>query len=292
MIFNKLCVSEMLSNIMTFTKSTLPWPLLIMSYSRIFYRFSEYKTYATFMIRNYPGRFEYHKLADFGECGIRYREAGPVLKDIIITTCHYNETNNDNYNTNYVYNDADYDYHGVVERKSYKNNNNILKSAIESGLSYIRVRDYTLNKWNQTNQVPGYIQLDHVYSFDVDHDDDDDSIVVDITIPSSTTTTVDLAAVTIVSEYDSLTKLEQKSQQILSQSSSSQSSSLLLLSSSEHKIFQTIQILAITYIWDKIVIITKISMDDVKIMMIDILRRYSQNFVVLFVLIILISNSI
>ena len=278
MIFNKLCVSEMLSNIMTFTKSTLPWPLLIMSYSRIFYRFSEYKTYATFMIRNYPGRFEYHKLADFGECGIRYREAGPVLKDIIITTCHYN--------------DADYDYHGVVERKSYKNDNNILKSAIESGLSYVRVRDYTLKKWNQTNQVPGYIQLDHVYSFDIDHDDDDDSIVVDITIPSSTTTPVDLAAVTIVSEYDSLTKLEQKSQQILSQSSSSQSSSLLLLSSSEHKIFQTIQILAITYIWDKIVIITKISMDDVKIMMIDILRRYSQNFVVLFVLIILISNSI
>lgn len=282
MIFNKLCVFEMLSNIMTFTKSTLPWPLLIMSYSRIFYRFSEYKTYATFMIRNYPDQFEYHKLADFGECGIRYREAGPVLRDIIITTCHYNETNN---------NDADYDYHVVVERKTYKNDNNILKSAIESGLSYVRVRDYTLKKWNQTNQVPGYIQLDHVYSFDVDHDDDDDeSIVVDITIPSTTTTTVALAAVTIVSEYDSLNELEQKSQQILSQSSSQISSSLLLSSSSEQKIFQTIQILAITYIWDKIVIITKISMDDVKIMMIDILRRYSQNFIVLFVLIILISN--
>ena len=147
------------------------------------------------------------------------------------------------------------------------------------------MRDYTLKKWNQTNQVPGYIKLDHVYSFDVDHDDDD-SIVVDITFPSTITTTVDLAAVTIVSEYDSLTELEQKSQQILSQSSS------LLSSSSEQKIFQTIQILAITYIWDKIAIITKISMDDVKIMMIDILRRYSQNFVVLFVLIILISNSI
>ena len=278
----------MLSNIMTFTKSTLPWPLLIMSYSRIFYRFSEYKTYATFMIRNYPDRFEYHKLADFGECGIRYREAGPVLKDIIISTCHYNETNNnnnDNYHTNYVYNDANYDYHGIVERKSNKIDNNILKSAIESGLSYVRVRDYTLKKWNQTNQVPGYIQLDHVYSFDVDHDDDD-SIVVDIAIPSTITTTVDLAAVTIVSEYDSLTELEQKSQQILSQSSS------LLSSSSEQKIFQTIQILAITYIWDKIAIITKISMDDVKIMMINILRRYSQNFVVLFLLIILISNSI
>jgi hypothetical protein len=280
----------MLSNIMTFTKSTLPWPLLIMSYSRIFYRFSEYKTYATFMIRNYPNRFEYHKLADFGECGIRYREAGPVLRDIIITTCSNN--NDDNFDTNYVDNNINkvkkvYDNNNT-ERKCYKNDNNIFKSAIESGLSYVRVRDYTLKKWNQTNQVPGYIQLDHVYSFDVDHDDDD-SIVVDIAIPSSTTTTtsttVAFAAVTIVSEYDSVNdELEQKTQQILSQSSSSSSSS------SEQKIYQTIQILAISYIWDKIVIITKINIDDVKIMMIDILRRYSQNFIVLFVLIILVSN--
>lgn len=282
MIFNKLCVFEMLSNIMSFTKSTLPWPLLIMSYSRIFYRFSEYKTYATFMIRNYPNRFEYHKLNDFGECGIRFRDAGPVLKDIIISTYHNNNntTNNDINDDDYHgdYEDKNNDDDADVEKKSYKNDENSLKLAIASGLSYLRVRDYTLKKWNQTNQVPGYIQLDHVYSFDIDvhkseiDDNYADSIVVDVTIPTTTT---------VAAEYDSLTELEQKTQQISSQSSSS----------SEQKIYQTIQLLVITCIWDKIVTMSKISMDDMKIM-IDILRRYSQNFIVLFVVIIIFVSNI
>lgn len=269
---------------MSFTKSTLPWPLLIMSYSRIFYRFSEYKTYATFMIRNYPNRFEYHKLADFGECGIRFRDAGPVLKDIIISTYHYSTSNDDdnyhgdNEDKNHKHDNTD-DYYN-----NYKNDKNSLKSAIASGLSYVRVRDYTLKKWNQTNQVPGYIQLDHVYSFDVE--DDDDSIVVDVKIPSLTSTTITTitTALAVDSKNDSVTEIEQETQQYSLLASSS-------LSSSEQKIYQTIQLLAITYIWDKIVIMSKISVDDAKIL-IDILRRYSQNFIVLFIVIIIVVNNI
>jgi hypothetical protein len=51
------------------------WPKLLMSYSRKFFRFSEYKTYATFMKRKYPEEFHYHVFRDFGEGGLRFREA-------------------------------------------------------------------------------------------------------------------------------------------------------------------------------------------------------------------------
>lgn len=84
MVFNKFYVLEMLELMVRFTGVTnLPWPLLIMRQSRTYYRFSEYKTYATFMLRMHPEDFHYHPLKLFGQGGLRFREANEVVEDMM-----------------------------------------------------------------------------------------------------------------------------------------------------------------------------------------------------------------
>ena len=83
MVFNKHYVCEMLEFMRKFTRSTLPWPLLIMSQSRRFYRFSEYKTYATFMLNRHPADFHYYPLSDFGEGGLRFRDANRIVEQML-----------------------------------------------------------------------------------------------------------------------------------------------------------------------------------------------------------------
>ena len=78
MVFHKKYITELLDLMMRTTKSTLPWPQMIMSYSKQFYRFSEYKTYTTFMKRYHPEHFFYHPLSCYGEGGLRFREANDV----------------------------------------------------------------------------------------------------------------------------------------------------------------------------------------------------------------------
>eukprot|EP01037_Dinobryon_pediforme_P018291 gene18292-18553_t len=78
MVFNKHFMKELLDHMIETTKSDLPWPLLVMSLSRTYYRFSEYKTYATFMMNKHPGEFRYHELRHFGEGGLRFREANSI----------------------------------------------------------------------------------------------------------------------------------------------------------------------------------------------------------------------
>jgi len=53
MVFQKKYVKELMDLMNETTKSDLPMPKLIMSLSRKFYRFSEYKTYCSFMVRNH-----------------------------------------------------------------------------------------------------------------------------------------------------------------------------------------------------------------------------------------------
>ena len=65
------------------TGSNIPWPLMIMAASRKFYRFSEYKTYATFMSKLHPEEFSYHELSMFGEGGLRFREADSIVDDML-----------------------------------------------------------------------------------------------------------------------------------------------------------------------------------------------------------------
>lgn len=54
-----------------------------MSLSRQYYRFSEYKTYATFMLNKHPDKFHYHDLNCFGEGGLRFREANTIVDEML-----------------------------------------------------------------------------------------------------------------------------------------------------------------------------------------------------------------
>ena len=54
-----------------------------MSQSRQYYRFSEYKTYATFMLNRHPEDFHYHDLKSFGEGGLRFREANTIVDEML-----------------------------------------------------------------------------------------------------------------------------------------------------------------------------------------------------------------
>ena len=83
MVFQADNVSEMLQLIADNTECSDPWPLMIMAASRKFYRFSEYKTYATFMLKKHPEQFHYHELPLFGEGGLRFREANSIVDDML-----------------------------------------------------------------------------------------------------------------------------------------------------------------------------------------------------------------
>ena len=83
MVFQTQYVREMLDLMAEKTASLDAWPIMIMASSRKFYRFSEYKTYATFMIKHHPDAFHYHELALFGNGGLRFREANNVIDDML-----------------------------------------------------------------------------------------------------------------------------------------------------------------------------------------------------------------
>ena len=83
MVFQTRYVREMLDLMAEKTASLEPWPIMIMSSSRKFYRFSEYKTYATFMLKNHPDDFNYHELSLFGDGGLRFREANNIIDDML-----------------------------------------------------------------------------------------------------------------------------------------------------------------------------------------------------------------
>ena len=83
MVFETRYVREMLDLMAEKTASLEPWPIMIMASSRKFYRFSEYKTYATFMLKHHPRDFNYHELAHFGDGGLRFREANNIIDDML-----------------------------------------------------------------------------------------------------------------------------------------------------------------------------------------------------------------
>jgi len=132
MIFNKDYINEMLNLIIknNYESHNIPWPKLIMSYSRKFYRFSEYKTYSTFMINNHAEEFHYHLFNEFGDGGLRFRDANEIIERILIDCPIING--------------------GIPYNKFKQFFDNIWK---------------TLPGANH-NIIPAYIQLDHVYGFD------------------------------------------------------------------------------------------------------------------------------
>lgn len=132
MWFHASVVNALLRHIEHHNSSALPWPLLIMSFSRRFDRFSEYMTYAAFaLIQQRNGScdspLEYHKFNAFGNDGIRFRNADVVIREIV-ESC----------------------------------------GVLDGGLPYDRVRDYARMKWpGDRCNGPGYIQLDRVYGLNV-----------------------------------------------------------------------------------------------------------------------------
>lgn len=58
------------------------WINCIMQLSHMFFRFSEYKTVATFMTKYFPEMLKYHKFKKYGRFGHRIREPKPFIKEI------------------------------------------------------------------------------------------------------------------------------------------------------------------------------------------------------------------
>jgi hypothetical protein len=136
MVFNKHYVNEMLSFMNAFTGSALPWPLLIMSYSKKFYRFSEYKTYATYMLNRHPTEFHYHPLSDYGEGGLRFRDANRIVEQML-ASCPLSKGG------------LSYGQIVTFAKENMAEFQGPISTAQEVRLEH--------------SVVPGYIQLDHVY---------------------------------------------------------------------------------------------------------------------------------
>ena len=82
MVFNSAYVRELLELMSCHTGSTKPWPLLIMSFSKKYFRFSEYMTYASFMVKYHPDELNYHEYSLFGKNGMRFRDASLVIDSL------------------------------------------------------------------------------------------------------------------------------------------------------------------------------------------------------------------
>jgi len=63
-------------------KSEKPWYLSILSLSKKFWRFSEYKCIATFMMEKKPELLHYHSFQKYGN-GIRFRDSREIYREIM-----------------------------------------------------------------------------------------------------------------------------------------------------------------------------------------------------------------
>jgi hypothetical protein len=166
MVFHRRHVEELLTLITRRYQEKNPqqaneksWPQIIMGLSHSFYRFSEYKTYSSFMVYNHPDSFHYHPLDHFGKGGIRFREANEVISKML-QDCSYS--------------DAGISYAQVV-------NFTFSNHSILSNDSLVRING-DLDQMN----IPPYVQLDHVYGLrGIDLRLSDTAIKVLSSIPSS-----------------------------------------------------------------------------------------------------------
>jgi hypothetical protein len=91
------------------TKNNDTWVKIIMSLSKTFYRFSEYKCVATFMNKYFPDLLLFYPYSSYGENGIRYRDSQDILEKIknFLKT---NETNKLTYKIFKKFIEANYKY--------------------------------------------------------------------------------------------------------------------------------------------------------------------------------------
>jgi hypothetical protein len=85
------------------------WIKIIMSLSKTFYRFSEYKCVATFMNKYFPELLLFYPYSSYGENGIRYRDSQDILENIK-KFLNMNEMNNLNYESFKKFIEANYKY--------------------------------------------------------------------------------------------------------------------------------------------------------------------------------------
>ena len=76
-------VIHLISHIENRSKQNFNWIKAIMFLSNSYYRFSEYKSIATFMNNYYPELLSYYPFYANGKNGIRYRESNEIIEKII-----------------------------------------------------------------------------------------------------------------------------------------------------------------------------------------------------------------
>lgn len=98
------------------------WIKIIVSLSKTYYRFSEYKCLATFMQTYFPELLSFYPFEMYGKAGLRYRDSNDIIEKIK-GFCDSRETSNDKF------------------------------------LSYDKFKEFVQNKYDFG---PSYIQIEHV----------------------------------------------------------------------------------------------------------------------------------
>jgi len=128
MAFNQHIVDQMLKRMES--RRGLSWPKAILGIASEHPRFSEYLTYSSFALAEYPKQFHYHPFSDFGEGGFRLRGGNEVVSALLSVAPTLVEA------------------HDVYGGFSYS-------SFCEFAREYFK---------NLDNGLPSYVQLDHVYA--------------------------------------------------------------------------------------------------------------------------------
>ena len=81
-IFHHCVIRSFLNKIINEKIQYKTWIEAIMKLSQKYYRFSEYKTIASYMNIYFPHLLHYHNFVDFGKYGIRYRESTEFIKNL------------------------------------------------------------------------------------------------------------------------------------------------------------------------------------------------------------------
>jgi len=125
MAFNQEILNAMLKRIESLRG--LVWPKAILGIASEHCRFSEYLTYSSFTLSEYPKQFHYHAFSEFGEGGLRVRGGNEIVSALLHAAPSLSES------------------HDVYGGFSYK-------SFCEFAKSYF-----------SSHEMPTYVQLDHVY---------------------------------------------------------------------------------------------------------------------------------
>jgi hypothetical protein len=81
-IMHHKVLEDLISHIEYKNKIGFHWIKAIMSLSKTYYRFSEYKCIATFMNSYHPGLLAFYPFYEYGKSGIRYRDSNEIIEKL------------------------------------------------------------------------------------------------------------------------------------------------------------------------------------------------------------------